>query len=102
MNNTVETSKKIFFDYMHDVDEALIDVEMLPDIVQVFIENYKLDNLERTDGERCDLGDVGGKLYSLLTLVERTIWTAIEKKEAAYDRYKKSSESTATTTETTK
>lgn len=101
MSNT-ETKAKALWDYVNDVDEALIDVEMLPDIVQVFIENYKLDSLERTDGERYDLGNAGGKLYSLLTLVERTIWTAIEKKEAAYDKYKKSSESTATTTETTK
>lgn len=101
MSNT-ETKAKALWDYMNDVDEALIDVEMLPDIVQVFIENYKLDSLERTGGERYDLGNAGGKLYSLLTLVERTIWTAIEKKEAAYDKYKKSSESTATTTETTK
>ena len=101
MSNT-ETKAKALWDYMNDVDEALIDVEMLPDIVQVFIENYKLDSLERTDGERYDLGNAGGKIYSLLTLVERTIWTAIEKKEAAYDKYKKSSESTATTTETTK
>ena len=102
MNNTTKTETKALWDYINDVDDALLDVWALPDIIGVFIDNYELDTTVDSEDKRYNLGNAAGRLYSLLTLVERAIWAAEEKKEAAYEEYRKSSEDTATPTETTK
>ena len=102
MNNTVETSKKVICEMSNEIEDTLIEVGTLPDLFQVFIENYGIDMRELTEAQRYDLGNAGGKLYNLLTLAQRIIWTLEEKQERIVSRYIKSSESTATTTETTK
>lgn len=102
MNNTVETSKKVIWEMGNEIEDTLIEVGTLPDLFQVFIENYGIDMRELSQDQKYDLGNAGGKLYNMLTLAQRIIWALEEKQGDIITRYIKSSESTDTTTETTK
>lgn len=89
-------------DVYGDVEDATIKLEFLPSIIQNFIDAYKLDRLELTEGERYDLAHADRALHSLLSLVQcelREVNDAI-KAIKVWEENKKGSDQE--TTETTK
>ena len=90
------------FDVYTDVEEATIKLEFLPSIIQNFIDAYKIDSLELTEGERYDLAHADRTLYSLLSLVQRELYEVNDAINAikVWEENKKGSDQE--TTETTK
>lgn len=69
-----EPELKTGFDIMSEVEDAIIHLEELPDVIQLLIENLKLDERNITKDDEYDLINRRGMIYNVLTLVQRTIW----------------------------
>lgn len=58
--------------------EELLDLEMLPDLIQLFIDAYNMDSLNFTNTDAENLGGSRKKLYSLLVTLQRRLWAINE------------------------
>lgn len=56
------------------IEDAMIELDTLPDLIQLFIGSYKLDQGELTQEQKIDLGNSRKELYSLLTVIQRRLW----------------------------
>ena len=65
---------KTGFEIMSEVEDIIIHLEELPDVIQLLIENFKLDEKEITKSDELDLINRRDMIYSVLTLAQRTIW----------------------------
>lgn len=90
------------FDVYSDVEDATVKLNFLPSIIQNFIDAYKIDHLELTEGERYDLAHADRALYSLLRLVQCELYEVNDAINAikVWEENKKGSDQE--TTETTK
>ena len=86
MNNTEtkETAKepkteKTAFEICEEYEEALIELESMPEMLEVLIRRFNLDNTELTAAERFDLGNGHRELYSVLGTMQRLLWKMYDK-----------------------
>jgi len=71
-NNKVEL--KSVFELMGEVEDISIKINELPDVIQLLIENNKLDEKDWTQDDEYDFIIQRGKIYNVLTLVQRILW----------------------------
>lgn len=64
--NTQPTELKSAFDVMEEVENAILEIDELPRLLQLLIDNYHLDKKELTKSEMYDLGIAGHTIYSVL------------------------------------
>ena len=57
-----------------EVETAVAGIEELPVLLQLLIERYHLDSNELTKDERLDLSMASGNLYSVLYIVQRSLY----------------------------
>ena len=65
-----------------DVENAVVGLEELPRLLQLIIDNYHLDNREFTKNEMYDLGIAGHTIYSVLYIVQRSLYDMSDKLNA--------------------
>ena len=65
-----------------EVETAVAGLEELPILLQLLIDRYHLDNNERTKTERLDLSMASGTLYSVLYVVQRSLYDMSDKLNA--------------------
>lgn len=66
-------------------NDAFIKLELLPQVINTFVKEYKLDVEGGTMEEMLYLGRSKEELYSLLTLIQYEIWDTKEKLQSLYD-----------------
>lgn len=75
MSNTKqEVQLKSVHELMSEVEDISIKINELPDVIQLLIEGYKLDERDWTENEEYDFIVNRGKVYNVLTLVQRILW----------------------------
>lgn len=72
--NTQPTQLKSAFDVMEEVEDATLGIDELPRLLELLIDNYHLYNREFTEGEMSDLGMAGHTIYSVLYIVQRSLY----------------------------
>ncbi len=102
MENVNETMKNTIFNMVTEIEESTIELETLPDLIQLYIENYDIDSRELSENQLFDFSHSSEKLYSLLFLIQLTIRKVKETQNDIVSRYMKSSRNTESTTETAK
>lgn len=65
-----------------EVETAVAGLEELPILLQLLIDRYHLDNNELTKTERLDLSMASGTLYSVLYVVQRSLYDMSDKLNA--------------------
>lgn len=80
--NTQPTQLKSAFDVMEEVENAILEIDELPRLLQLLIDNYHLGNKEFTENEMYDLGIAGHTIYSVLYIVQRSLYDMSEKLNA--------------------
>lgn len=80
--NTQPTELKSAFDVMDEVENAILELDELPRLLQLLIDNYHLDNREFTKNEMYDLGIAGHTIYSVLYIVQRSLCDMSDKLNA--------------------
>lgn len=80
--NTQPTEFKSAFDVMEEVENATLEIDELPRLLQLLIDNYHLDNREFTESEMYNLGIAGHTLYSVLDIVQNRLYDMSEKLNA--------------------
>lgn len=80
--NTQPTQIKRAFDVMKEVENATLEIDKLPDLLQLIIENYHLDHEELTESEKYDLGIAGNTIFSVLYMVQNSLYDMSEKLNA--------------------
>ena len=78
---TKQTTEQIISKEIQKSDaiyEELLELEMLPDLIQLFIYAYNLDNMKFSESDRDSLGDSHKQLLSLLVTIQRRIWAVNE------------------------
>lgn len=80
--NTQPTQIKRAFDVMKEVENATLEIDKLPDLLQLIIENYHLDHEELTESEMYDLGIAGHTIFSVLYMVQNSLYDMSEKLNA--------------------
>lgn len=78
---TKQTTEQIISKEIQKSDaiyEELLELEMLPDLIQLFIYAYNLDNMKFSESDRDSLGDSYKQLLSLLVTIQRRIWAVNE------------------------
>lgn len=79
MSNTEKRPElKSGIEVMCEVEEIIIKINELPDVIQLLIENLKLDEKDWTENEVYDLINRRDMIYNVLTLVQRNIWEVNE------------------------
>lgn len=62
-----------------EVEEATSGIGDLPRLLQLLIDSYNLDSAELTDDERYDLSMASDTIYSVLYIVQNSLYTMNEK-----------------------
>lgn len=62
------------WEIMSEVEDITIHLNELPQVIQLLIENLKLDELKITKEDEYDLIARRGMIYDVLTLVQRTLY----------------------------
>ena len=75
---TKQTEQIINADIRDAIYEELLDLEMLPDLIQLFIDAYNMDRLNFTNTDAENLGGSHKQLYSLLSTLQRRLWAINE------------------------
>lgn len=87
MNNT-ETKKtanqepkteKTAFELCGEYEEALIELDTLPDLLEILIRRFNLDHTELTEAERFDLSMGHAEIFSVVSTVQRRLWDMHDK-----------------------
>lgn len=69
---------KTGFEIMSEVEDIAIHLNELPNVIQLLVENLKLDERELTKEEEYDYIHRRYMVYDVLTLVQRTLWEVID------------------------
>ena len=80
--NTQPTELKSAFDVMDEVENAILELDELPRLLQLLIDNYHLDKREFTESEMYDLGIAGHTIYSVLYMVQNSLYDMSDKLNA--------------------
>lgn len=80
--NTQPTQLKSAFDVMDEVEDATLGIDELPRLLELLINNYHLYNREFTEGEMYALGMAGHTIYSVLYIVQRSLYDMSNKLNA--------------------
>lgn len=74
-----ETKKsKTVAEVLTEVSNATIELETMPTIIQLLIDNLKLDMRDWTEFDEADYINNRNTVYRVLDLVQRTIWNTTE------------------------
>ena len=67
--------------------DLLPELETLPDLLELLIENYDLDCTKFSRAQIIDLGNAHNIVFSVLKTVQNSLWTYLEKvKETDYKK----------------
>lgn len=80
--NTQPTQLKSAFDVMDEVEDATLGIDELPRLLELLINNYHLYNSEFTEAEMSNLGMAGHTIYSVLYIVQRSLYDMSNKLNA--------------------
>lgn len=74
-----ETKKlKTVAEVLTEVSNATLELETMPTIIQLLIDNLKLDMRDWTEFDEADYINNRNTVYRVLDLVQRTIWNTTE------------------------
>lgn len=76
MNDTKKS--KTVAEVLTEVSNATIELETMPTIIQLLIDNLKLDMRDWTEFDEADYIKNRNTVYRVLDLVQRTIWSTTE------------------------
>ncbi len=76
MNETKKS--KTVAEVLTEVSNATIELETMPTIIQLLIDNLKLDMRDWTEFDEADYINNRNTVYRVLDLVQRTIWSTTE------------------------
>lgn len=76
MNDTKKL--KTVAEVLTEVSNATIELETMPTIIQLLIDNLKLDMRDWTEFDEADYINNRNTVYRVLDLVQRTIWSTTE------------------------
>lgn len=76
MNDTKKS--KTVAEVLTEVSNATIELETMPTIIQLLIDNLKLDMRDWTEFDEADYINNRNTVYRVLDLVQRTIWSTTE------------------------
>lgn len=76
MNDTKKS--KTVAEVLTEVSNATIELETMPTIIQLLIDNLKLDMKDWTEFDEADYINNRNTVYRVLDLVQRTIWSTTE------------------------
>ena len=76
MNETKKS--KTVAEVLTEVSNATIELETMPTIIQLLIDNLKLDMKDWTEFDEADYINNRNTVYRVLDLVQRTIWSTTE------------------------
>ena len=62
-----------------DVENAVVGLDELPRLLQLLIDNYNLDSAELTEDERFNLSMANNTIYSVLYVVQNSLYNMSEK-----------------------
>jgi hypothetical protein len=79
ISNQEPREKKTGFEVQEEYCQALVELETLPDLLQVVIRRFNLDHEDLTGAERIELGNGYRELYSVLGTVQRQLWDMKDK-----------------------
>lgn len=65
---------KSVHELMSEVEDISIKINELPDVIQLLIESNKLDERDWTTNDEYDFIVQRGRIYNVLTLVQRILW----------------------------
>ena len=77
-----QTPEKTAWEIMDEVEQATIELDQLPTLIQLLIERYKLDQLELTKSEKRDLGEAHKEINDVLTLLQWRLFEMQDKLKA--------------------
>lgn len=76
MNETKKS--KTVAEVLTEVSNATIELETMPTIIQLLIDNLKLEMRDWTEFDEADYINNRNTVYRVLDLVQRTIWSTTE------------------------
>lgn len=76
MNDTKKS--KTVAEVLTEVSNATIELETMPTIIQLLIDNLKLDMRDWTEFDEADYINNRNTVYRVLDLIQRTIWSTTE------------------------
>lgn len=76
MNETKKS--KTVAEVLTEVSNATLELETMPTIIQLLIDNLKLDMKDWTEFDEADYINNRNTVYRVLDLVQRTIWSTTE------------------------
>lgn len=76
MNDTKKS--KTVAEVLTEVSNATLELETMPTIIQLLIDNLKLDMKDWTEFDEADYINNRNTVYRVLDLVQRTIWSTTE------------------------
>lgn len=76
MNETKKS--KTVAEVLTEVSNATLELETMPTIIQLLIDNLKLDMRDWTEFDEADYINNRNTVYRVLDLVQRTIWSTTE------------------------
>ena len=76
MNDTKKS--KTVAEVLTEVSNATLELETMPTIIQLLIDNLKLDMRDWTEFDEADYINNRNTVYRVLDLVQRTIWSTTE------------------------
>ena len=85
------------FDVFSDVETATAGLEDLARVLQTLVEAYDLDDLDFTEKHVIDLGTHHKEVYSVIYIVQRTLWEMSDKLSQISIRKDLDQENTETT-----
>ena len=69
---------KTVAEVLTEVSNATLELETMPTIIQLIIDNLKLDMRDWTEFDEADYINNRNTVYRVLDLVQRTIWNTTE------------------------
>lgn len=69
---------KTVAEVLTEVSNATLELETMPTIIQLLIDNLKLDMRDWTEFDEADYINNRNTVYRVLDLVQRTIWNTTE------------------------
>ena len=78
MNNTAYSLREVR-EVFTEVENATAGLDELPRLLQLLIDNYNLDSTELTENEMFDLGMASHTIYSVLYIVQSSLYNMSDK-----------------------
>lgn len=65
------------FELKCSIEDAVLNLDELPELIDIFIKAYKLEHIDYTDNDRYELGTSRPQLYALLSTINRRIYAML-------------------------